>query len=427
MMKKFLQIVSVALIVFSCKTEGDVDPAKEATFVRYLGSENNNVAVSAKETSDGGYTLLSYSEIQGTSVGLVNYQIKLIHLDQFGNLVWERNYPETPTDKTETFHSKASAFIELSNSGYLIIGEGINEGINAERTKKIQLIKVDAEGNGAVYNSITDLTPTVSLSGSAVIEDSNGDFVILAKIADNGSNDMYIAKLNSAALQTEHDNLNLPVINNPNLVWSRKYGAGLSSLVNRLYKSSVNANYFWGGSVLNSVSLKNDVRIVRVQEDSEIPVIGNPLGEDNIDESAKDICVSTGGWGITGAVTDATNNGDIYVMKVSNNSEVLFKTVLSDTGNTPVKQEGVAITKTNDEGFAVLANVATGAKQDDLSLIKINASGLVEWQHNFGSSEKQEGASVTENSDGSLLVFGTTYFGDVKKLMLMKVNKNGEL
>jgi hypothetical protein len=348
-------------------------------------------------------------------------------LDNYGNWVWEKNYPEATIDPNTNridksqLQMRASSFISLKDpngalTGYLIIGDWIN----SNGTTKLQLVYTDANGENAVYNTISDASPTVSLQGRAVVQDNTGDFVVLAKVnGDPNNNDMFVAKIAAADIKT---------VNNPlTLTWSKKYGAGVSTLINRLY-GSTSTGYSWGGSVLNPLSLKNDIRLIRVPENSEVSFIGGPIGdEDNsVDENAVDFCPSVGGWTVTGSTTKNEVNGDIYIMKLTTDAKTVFKQILPEF-ETGQKEEGVSITETSDGSYGILANVGTTTNQQDLLVVKANASGGVTWSHNYGSSDKQEGASIRTTSDGSYLVFATTYFGTVKKLMLMKLNKNGEL
>ena len=77
----------------------------------------------------------------------------------------------------------------------------------------------------------------------------------------------------------------------------------------------------------------------------------------------------------------------------------------------------------------ILGTVGSERTQQDLYLTKRNAiDGEKIWDVTYGSEDREEGASVRTTSDGSYLVFGTVYFGDrVRKLMLMKVKQNGQL
>jgi hypothetical protein len=428
-MKKIFRFLVIGVFALGCTAENDVEPASEKTFVRYLGSEHNNVAVLAQEVP-GGFALLSYSEIAGTTVGEVNYQVKFILLDESGNWKSEKNYPETPApeDPVQNFHMKASSFIPVSSGGYLIIGEGMN----ANGTTKIQLIMIDENGDPIAFNSISDPLANISLRGSAVVE-HNGDFVVLGKVTGDVANDMMVARISGAALLVDRPTEDLPA-GPSGVIWTRKYGAGLSTLISRLDQNAeANNDFFWAGSVQNSASLKNDIRLIRMLEDSQVPPGGRPIGEADVDEVAFDFCRLFSGYAITGSTTKleenvtANANGNIYVLRVNTESEVIFRKQLAPfEPEEDLKDEGVSIDQTENQNLVILANVGTTTKQQDLLVVKLDASGKELWRHDYGNSEKQEGASIRQTSDG-FLVFATTYFGNVKKLMLLKLNEDGKL
>ena len=142
------------------------------------------------------------------------------------------------------------------------------------------------------------------------------------------------------------------------------------------------------------------------------------------DEFAADFCKALGGWAITGS-SNANGTDDIYVLKLSNTSNLMFSIRLE--GEQGQHERGVSIDQTPDNNLVVLATVGTASKKEDLSIIKLSSSGSKIWQHNYGGADRQEGASIRATSDGSYLIFGTTYFINEAKLMLMKVNSNGEL
>jgi hypothetical protein len=402
-MRKLLPIL-LCIIVFACKTESDVTPA-EGTFIRYFGSENNHTAVLAMEV-DNGYTLLSNLDIQ---IDLIfTNKIQLTRTDPNGNLLWEKSYPAFE-QTLKTVSLKASSFIPLANSGYLIVGDSIK----ANGSTDLLLLFLDPEG--AVQKmatiSLENLpTSTKSLHGRAVIQDSDGNYLILGKIEGDGTNDMYVAKYSSQTLQP---------------MWERKYGAGTSSLINRLYLDS--NNLLWAGSVLTSD--KYDVRIVRAAENSQLPSKGSPLTTPDIDEHANDFCEAFGGWFITGS-TNKDVDDDIYYAKVSSNLEKIFSGSIRMTGAT---DEGNSICQASDGSIIILGTVESGTNQKDLFITKIDANGVLTddgnpiWGFNYGGSDDQVGASVRELSDKSFLIFGTTSFGRVKKLILMKVTKDGTL
>jgi hypothetical protein len=410
----------LCLLAYGCQTEADVAPAT-GNFIRYFGSEYNHNAVLARETDDG-LALLSNVDVQSIKDPTkINYKIKFIRTDADGNLLagGEKNYPEFP-EKTEddTVNFKGASFIALANSGYLIAGERIN----ANGTSDLLLLRLDQEGTltDSITTSLrTPTTPGTSLHGRAVIQDPDDqNFIVLGWIENNGSNDMYVAKYNAGTLDK---------------MWERQYGAGTSSLVNRLYNSG--SYLLWAGSVQASTDKKSSIRFVRAPEDAQTSINGNPITQTEFNQVANDFCPSIGGWSATGS-SDVHGDDDILVMKTSNFAEPVFAQVIKKGGSV---EEGNSIAQLSDGHLVVLGTADTKDNQKDLYLAKIDGLGARTadgdpgsadpiWEHYFGGADDEAGASVQQMRDGSsILIFGTTSFGRVKKLILMKVNADGNL
>jgi hypothetical protein len=175
---------------------------------------------------------------------------------------------------------------------------------------------------------------------------------------------------------------------------------------------------------------------VKVGKDSQLSFFGTPLPTPAINESASDICQASGGWVITGSTKEDGGDDNIYLMKLSANSELMFyrnygsteDTLGSEVVDFGLNDKGNSICQGTDGGLVMLATVETPDTQQDMYLIKVEGiSGNIVWKNSFGGGDNDEGASIRALSDGSYLVFGTSYFGRVKKLILMKVNKNGAL
>lgn len=411
-MKRILFLLTL-ISVFSCKTESDVEPAKENTFMRYIGTEFNHVAVLAAEDNNG-FSLLATKEIETNVAGQIRYKIQFVRLDLYGNKVWEQSYPNTQTyqDQDWTASSFIPTYVNSNPTGYLIVGDRIN----ADGTRDLLLLQIDLNGTVQGNPHTISLGAPKSLQGHAVTSDGS-DFIVLGSIKNNGSQDMFVAKVLGSDLDSCR--------------WKREYGDAESTLINRIFLK--NNQNIWGGSVFFNSTY--DVRLIRVNQDTQPSDIGNPIGSTIFNENAMDFCPATGGWVVTGY----TNQGnpadpndinpqqteDIYVMKVSDDSRIIFNTQLK--GVPGKNDQGVSVTSTSDQAYIVLGTVGTEFKQEDLYVTRINDSGVQEWSYNYGGSDKQDAASVRETSDGGLLVFGTTYFGNEKKLMLLKLDKNGKL
>jgi len=149
-----------------------------------------------------------------------------------------------------------------------------------------------------------------------------------------------------------------------------------------------------------------------------------------------------GGFIITGSTrsTDGDFNNvdvsyhEIYVMKFD--SEGNKKWVKTFGGKSA--EGGTSIIQTSDGGYAL-----TGRTQSDdgdfygmnnggldLFIIKLTPNGTKEWVKTFGNSSSDRGRSITETSDGNLVVTGyvePTYSDNYRDIILIKLNKDGEV
>jgi hypothetical protein len=428
-MRKVLPIL-IGVLLLACKTEMDVDRADESTFIRYFGSENNNIANLALEVpteNGGGYTLLSTIETATDNFGHFTYEAQLIHTDEFGNLDWV--YPERGSlvkpAESATGGKRPSSFI-VTDNGYLVIGESINsEGIS-----KLLLMEVSFDGAlvrestfGYQNNDIPQAQlDNISLKGRAVTVNGDGNYLVLADIINNTAtpDDMFVAAIKNSFDQPSP------------FSWFRSYGAGSGQLVNKLFITTEESKLLWGGSV--TIGGKSDMRIIKGPQDAQQTDAMNPIGLPDVDELAGDLCEGTLGYAFTGSTKSGQDN-DIYFARVSKDAENLlssnsfhFSESLDGTDE-DLNEEGVSICPgVGNAGFAILANVESGSKGyggTDLYLIKVNDLGTKQWDINYGGADSEVGASILATSDG-YLIFGTSSFGNLKKLVLMKVNSQGQ-
>jgi hypothetical protein len=404
-MKKLL-ILCFSLVTLGCQKESDVAPAS-GTFLRYFGSENNATAVSVVE-ANGGYALLSNIEVPG-STSQPNSKIKLILTDEDGNWISERSYPSFPVEENEENYS-ASAFIALQNSGYLIIGERIN----SNETSDILLIQTDRNGEIVPNGEKVISLPEKSLRGTAVMEHkedtSPSQFTILGSISNvasaEGDKDMFVAQLTST-LDT---------------AWTRQYGAQKStSLSKRIFLTS-DEKLFWGGSILSYD--QSDIRFVEVKPNDLNPTKGEAIGDNGVNEIMTDFVKVPGGWAITGS-SDKNGDADIMLKKISSTTEEVYETILEMSAKNEI---GNSISLAWNSGIMILGTVEYPDTQQDIFLAQFDGTnGVLQWQKNFGGPDREEAASVIRVGQQSYLIFGTTSYGRSKRLMLIKVDQNGEL
>jgi hypothetical protein len=429
-MRKVLPFIIGALLL-GCKTEEDVDRANESTFVRYFGSENNNIAQLALENVDEsgqatGYTLLSTVQTATDNFGHFVYQIQMIKTDLYGNLTSEpKKFPDFAAEYFNEADQKveipeglvggfsAASFV-ITDNGYLIVGDSIN----SNEVSRMLLLELDADLNQVrsksfkyeVDNVPASAVENVSVHGKAVTVDIDGNYLVLANIANNtvNSDDMLVANITASFSSTT------------GYTWMRSYGAGASQLVNRIFYDAEASNILWGGSV--TIDDKSDLRIIGSTEDAQHPNLDNAIGTPSNNESAADLCEGITDYAFVGSSKSGQDN-DIFFARVSkgvNPGLVDSASFTFNEKNANLNEEGVSLCASGGS-YLILANVESGIKGNG------GKDGLKEWEHNYGGSDNDEGASIRATSDGGYIMFGTTSYGNLKKLVLMKVNAQGQL
>jgi hypothetical protein len=408
-MKKIILYFLPGLLALSgCKNEQDVQPANEKTFFHYYGSEYSNQAIMVTEVEDG-YTMLGLVEIiSGQSV---KYRAKLIHTDVFGNIIWQNTYPNFVSDDhlpiDDSF--KPSSFISAADGGYIIIGERIKDQDGAT---DLYLVKTNPAGETELGKNLDVKQGTVH--GRAVAEKKSGNLIVLGSVTGNLPNDMFLAELNI----------------NYDTLWTRQYGSGTgaisSTVTNRLFLRN-DSIITWSGS------FKSHFRFLVAKENRESTESDVLLDNKSSVQTASDFIPFLDGYAYIGS-TNENGTEDIFMTRVTQTGAPLVSSdPIPFDNDVPGSDVGNSISPAieTETGLICLGTVEStetrGNGKTDFYLAKMAPDGSIEWFHNYGGKDKEEGASVIATKDKSYLLFGTTYFGSLKKLMLMKVNSKGQL
>ncbi len=114
--------------------------------------------------------------------------------------------------------------------------------------------------------------------------------------------------------------------------------------------------------------------------------------------------VSDGGYIATGMT--ATNNGDVYLAKVDTSGSIVWEKNFGSPGG----DTGHSVQETSDHGF-IIAGAGSGGTYNggfDVYLIKTDANGNLQWQKYYGGLGDDYGLSVQQTSDGGYIIVGST-------------------
>ena len=411
-MKRILHL-SFIILLSSCLSEKDANIGKPSTFVRYINGGNNDRAQVAEETLDkDGIIILGTTKMISPTEKLPDsVKIKLVKTDNYGNTLFQKVYPETFNSNQNW---RGQSLLQLTTGELIVIGDNIQ----AKGTDMLLLV-VDKELNTTTSKTINfsafdvpknqDGT-TKDIRGKAIQLNTNGNYLVLGAVQDNNNN-MILAELDKSDFR---------------IIWVRKYGAGASSLSNKIYLDASN-NVFWSGTVTRSSS---DIRLVKTAQNSLNTIFDLPIGKPDFQEEGNDICRYGFGFAVVGNTNETAGSQDIlFKILAEDGSELLSKFFGfgdTDTGNSVTSARGgIVILGTSK----AVPTESGGRGEEDYYLMKFDAFGDSVWPtpRVFGSKNKDMGASVRQMADGSLLVLGTTVFGGVNAMMLMKADSEGNI
>ncbi|NOS90502.1 MAG: hypothetical protein HOP30_01140 [Cyclobacteriaceae bacterium] len=270
------KIVLALLVLASCAKEDSVGTAPATTFIRYFNGGNSDEAKAIVETADKGLLILANTQI--TEVGANSiYKIKLIKTDAYGNLIWQKLYPEISNTTTSY---KGNGLALDPSGGYVIVGEDIDT-----QTGFSKLLILTLQDDGNYKGKAKTMTSVLEIKGMGVgfISEDNdpvtpepkanlGNYIILSSVSDP-SNNMMLAEFSKTAI-TDQTSTATPL-------WSQKFGAGESvNITNKLFVDE-NSNSFWGGTVKKANDQSN-IRLIKVPSNStgvlQYPFQGFPQG-----------------------------------------------------------------------------------------------------------------------------------------------------
>jgi len=136
---------------------------------------------------------------------------------------------------------------------------------------------------------------------------------------------------------------------------------------------------------------------------------------------------SDGGYIVAGHTNSFGAGGrDIFLIKTDASGNVQWAKTYGGSAD----EYAFSVQQTSDGGYIVAGHTLSfGAGNWDIFLIKINASGNLQWARTYGGAGDDRAHSVQQTSDGGYIVAGwTTSFGaGFEDILLIKTDANGNV
>ncbi len=132
-------------------------------------------------------------------------------------------------------------------------------------------------------------------------------------------------------------------------------------------------------------------------------------------------CTNDGGYIVAG-YTGISGNTDVWVIKLDASGNVQWNRAYGGSGN----DEGYSIIQTQDGGYAIAGYTRSyGAGQSDIWVIKTDNQGNMQWNKTIGGAEWDKAYGIIQTSDMGYLVSGNV--NNPSNACLIKLSHSGDL
>jgi len=247
--------------------------------------------------------------------------------------------------------------------------------------------------------------------GQFLIQTSDGGYAITGYTESFGARewDVYVVKLDA----------------NGNLQWTRTIGGkdadGGSSLI-----QTSDGGYAITGLTQSFGAGEDDVYVVKLDVNGNLQW-NRTIGGKKEDWGSFLIQTSDGGYAIAGSTNSfGAGEADIYLVKLDANGNLQWTRTIGG----PKGDEGYSLIQTSDGGYAIAGDTKSfGAGEADVYVVKLDASGNLQWTKTIGGPASEEGNSLIQTSDGGYAIAGSTksFGAGGKDVYVVKLDANGNL
>ena len=345
-------------------------PAGNLLWQKSYGGSGSEVPASIIQTSDGGFIFAASSnsndgDVSGNhSTGLVT-DIWLVKLNAAGSIIWQKCYGGFDFEAPSTI-------IELNNS-FVVTGttksnDGDVSGLHSVNRQDLWVFKTDLSGSllwqkcfgGTLEDGVASGYNVKNIARQTI--DGN---IIIASITRSADGDI----TNNPFYDTYAHLWVLKITNTGSLIWDKCIGGndadGMTGLI-----VNTDGTFFMSGCTLSN----------------NLP--GSSPGNTNFDA-----------WALK---MDAT--GNVLWLKAFGGSDEDFASCAVATPDGGYLLAG--------ETSSMDGIVCKKHNLGELWLVKIDASGNIEWSRTFGGSKKDGGLGIALNPSGECMVLSTSYSAD---------------
>ncbi len=386
-----------------------------------LGGSLNDSGQSITKTNDGGYAILGHTQsIDGdiTDKTEENFDYWILKFDDQDQIQWQKTFGGSDNDR-------GRSLIQTQDGGYTLIGSSASNNGDVTVNNGAQdywLIKLDASGNMSWQKSFGFTGNDIGIS----LIQTNDQGYLLSGILDVTASG---GQGNTSRIEQRHaggDYWVLKLDATGNLEWSRYFGGNFTDTPEGVVQTNDNGYIIAGGSDSEDTDISNnlgsyDFWVIKIDATGNL-VWEKSFGGTEIDEAKGIVKANDGNFVIAGetrsnSIDVNSNNGaaDLWLIKIDNDGNLLWEKNLGGSSFDVARSISLA----RDNGFLLSGSsrssdgdVSENKGQNDAWVVKVDATGNIEWETTVGGANIDFAYGVSELNNGFVVAVGDTSSND---------------
>ena len=363
--------------------------APDTEWEKTFGGSSADWGEEARQTTDGGYIIAGATR----SYGAGGADVYLVKTDASGNMEWDNTYGGIGSDA-------AYSGQQTTDGGYIIAGATDSYGAGS---RDFYLVKTDASGNKEWDKTFGGGSTDIAYS---VQQTTDGGYIIAGYTNSYGAGgaDVYLVKADASG----------------NMEWEKTFGGGSTDIAYSVQQTT-DGGYIIAGYTNSYGAGSYDFYLVKTDAS------GSKEWEKTIGGIYQDLAYSIaqttdGGYIIAGQKADYSANWYyVYLVKTDASGNKAWEQTFGGSDY----EEAYSVQQTLDGGYIIAGiTFSYGAGEEDIYLVKTDASGNMEWEKTFGGSSYDYAYSVEQTTDGGYIIGGltTSYGAGEDDVYLVKVS-----
>lgn len=362
-----LAILGCAAVLVGC-------PTGISTWTLTFGNTGEEEALALVGGPSGSWAIAGWTN--STALGANGTDMCLVNVKSDGDIDWYNIFGGAGDQE-------AKAMDRTVDGGYILAGYTLTGTYKDALIVKVTPLGVQSWSNDFGGGDDDELFAVQQVSG--------GGYIVagLSKSSGAGDADFYLVK----------------TLSDGTVDWDQVYGNTVNEAAYAV-RQTADGGYILVGSAEIVGAALTDMYVVKTDASGVLQWssgFGSPTGYDD----ARDVLqTSDGGYLVLGMTTGAgTTNADVYLVKLNAAGMVQWSKTYGGVSD----DKGTAIVPAHGGGYILVGQTKSyGKGQWDVYMIKVDASGVKQWERVFGGGSDDAGHAVAASSDGGYVMAGAT-------------------